>query len=186
MARPMIDFAWLKNLQARKGRQLTTCETPAGTVHVDGQPDAFVAALIRLAEIGQKLEVATAAAATAPGAKVPTPKSSVPLMRSQAPPSPQDEETLTRAHAAWIMALGQMPDSVEVVMTNEQARAALKMAIEATYRVSVDDIARLVDPAAYCADVAMDDATRSWSLEEAREKALRIQRLFFGSIQHGA
>ena len=59
---PIVDFTWLKALQARKGLQLTTCETPAGKVHVDGQPAAFVAELIRLAEIGQKLEIATAGA----------------------------------------------------------------------------------------------------------------------------
>lgn len=57
---PIVDFTWLKELQARKGLQLTTCETPAGKVPVDGQPAAFVAELIRLAEIGQKLEIATA------------------------------------------------------------------------------------------------------------------------------
>ena len=57
---PIVDFTWLKDLQARKGLQLTTCETPAGKVHVDGHPAAFVAELIRLAEIGQKLEIATA------------------------------------------------------------------------------------------------------------------------------
>lgn len=57
---PIVDFNWLKDLQARKGLQLTTCETPAGAVHVDGQPTVFVAELIRLAEIGQKLEIATA------------------------------------------------------------------------------------------------------------------------------
>ena len=57
---PIVDFSWLKELQVRKGLQLVTCETPAGKVHVDGQPAAFVAELIRLAEIGQKLEIATA------------------------------------------------------------------------------------------------------------------------------
>ena len=62
---PIIDFAWLKALQARKGLQLTTLETPAGAVHVDGKPQAFAAELIRLAEIGQKLEIATAAAVSA-------------------------------------------------------------------------------------------------------------------------
>lgn len=57
---PIIDFAWLKALQARKGLQLVTAETPPGIVHVDGKPEAFTAELIRLAEIGHKLETATA------------------------------------------------------------------------------------------------------------------------------
>lgn len=116
---PIIDFAWLKEQRARKGLRLVTEEEPAGILVVDNKPGAFVAELMRLAEIGQRIEAATDAKVAGEGPRV----------------------------------------------------------------VSVDDIGRLVDPAAYSADVAMDDATRSWSLEEAREKALRIQRLFFGSMR---
>lgn len=131
-----VDFVWLKNLQARTGLQLATCDQPMGLVHVDGQPAAFVAELIRLAEIGQKLEIATAVAIAASDAEHPTLKSSMPVMRSPAPPWPgtvreMNEEAVARAHVAWMRALGEMPDSVEVIMTTDQARAALKAAIEA-------------------------------------------------------
>jgi hypothetical protein len=180
MTRPMIDFVWLKNLQTHKGLQLTTCETPAGTVHVDGQPAAFVTELIRLAEIGQKLEIATAGAVatqgTVPrpftpwgGGGRPHPPATYVLVRYRngsfaegqsafvrwwhegdgedvvayyVPPfvapaqigdcaTKLDEETVARAHVAWIQALGTMPESVEVIMTTDQARVAIKAAIEA-------------------------------------------------------
>lgn len=180
---PIVDFSWLKKLQARKGLQLITCETPAGKVHVDGQPAAFVAELIRLAEIGQKLETATAGAVATEG-KVPRPftpwsggsrphpPATHVLVRyrngafaegqsafvrwwhegdgedviafyvppSVAPPpisdnsTQLDEETVARAHVAWMQALGTMPESVEVIMTTDQARAALKVAIEGALR----------------------------------------------------
>lgn len=41
------------------------------------------------------------------------------------------EAQVVRAHAAWVCALGKMPESVEVVMTTDQARAAIRSALEA-------------------------------------------------------
>lgn len=41
------------------------------------------------------------------------------------------EAQVVRAHAAWVFALGQMQESVQVVMTTDQARAAIKSALEA-------------------------------------------------------
>ncbi|WP_438852461.1 hypothetical protein [Brevundimonas nasdae] len=57
MSRPKIDFEWLKATHARKQLQLTTGVGLSGTVHLDNDPQAFVTELIRLAEIGQKLEI---------------------------------------------------------------------------------------------------------------------------------
>lgn len=177
---PIVSFTWLRDLQARKGLQLTTCETPAGAVHVDGQPAAFVAELIRLAEIGQKIEVGVASAVVIQGSVPspftpwtggdrPHPPATYVLVRFRngsfaegrsafvrwwhegdgedvvayyvppvAVPEPLrhrvtelDEETVARAHIAWLQALGNMPETVDVVMTTDQARAALKAAIEA-------------------------------------------------------
>lgn len=42
------------------------------------------------------------------------------------------EAQVIRAHAAWVMALGKMPESVEVVMTTDQAREAIRAALEAS------------------------------------------------------
>lgn len=62
MPGPEIDFAWLRSLHEHKRLRLTTGMGMAGTVHMGGSPEAMVSHLIRLAEVGQKLEIATAAA----------------------------------------------------------------------------------------------------------------------------
>lgn len=59
MSRPRIDFAWLRATHAAKRLQLVTGVGLTGTVQIDGDAQAFVAELIRLAEIGQKLEIQT-------------------------------------------------------------------------------------------------------------------------------
>lgn len=59
MSYPRIDFVWLKTQHLVKGLRVVTNETPAGQLAIDDDPAAFVSELIRLAEIGQKLEIAT-------------------------------------------------------------------------------------------------------------------------------
>jgi len=61
MLSPPIDFAWLKQLHHSKRMQLTFSAGMAGRVHLNDSPEALVTELLRLAEIGQKLEIATAA-----------------------------------------------------------------------------------------------------------------------------
>ena len=60
MLSPPIDFDWLKELHSRKPLQLSFTVGMAGQVHLNGSPQALVTELLRLAEIGQKLEIATA------------------------------------------------------------------------------------------------------------------------------
>ncbi|WP_312687265.1 hypothetical protein [Brevundimonas nasdae] len=62
MSGPVIDFDWLRSLHQHKRLHLTTSQGMAGTVHMGGSAEAMVSHLIRLAEVGQKLEMATAAA----------------------------------------------------------------------------------------------------------------------------
>ncbi|MDO9607265.1 MAG: hypothetical protein Q7J26_01970 [Brevundimonas sp.] len=59
MSRPRIDFVWLRKQHLFTGLRLVTNETPAGQLAINDDPAAFVSELIRLAEIGQKLEIAT-------------------------------------------------------------------------------------------------------------------------------
>lgn len=54
--RPTLDFGTLKDLHARKRLQLQTSVGLTGTAHLDNDPVALVTELIRLAEIGQKVE----------------------------------------------------------------------------------------------------------------------------------
>jgi hypothetical protein len=61
MLSPPIDFAWLKQLHQSKRMQLTFSAGMAGRVHLNDSPEALVSELLRLAEIGQKLEIAAAA-----------------------------------------------------------------------------------------------------------------------------
>lgn len=51
-----IDFDWLVGIHAAKRLRLATSEGMAGVVHMDGNPQALVSELIRLAIIGQKAE----------------------------------------------------------------------------------------------------------------------------------
>lgn len=52
-----LDFDHLRRLHASKRLRLATTVGMQGFVHVDGNPDALVLELIRLAEIGQRTEV---------------------------------------------------------------------------------------------------------------------------------
>ena len=60
MLSPPIDFVWLKQLHLSKRMQLTFSVGMSGRVHLNDSPEALVTELLRLAEIGQKLELATA------------------------------------------------------------------------------------------------------------------------------
>lgn len=55
-----LDLTTLKDLHARKRLQLQTSVGLSGTVHLNNDPAALVTELIRLAEIGQKIEQQTA------------------------------------------------------------------------------------------------------------------------------
>nr|WP_316628243.1 hypothetical protein [uncultured Brevundimonas sp.] len=59
MLSPPVDFAWLKQLHHNKRMRLTFGAGMAGCVHLNDSPEALVSELIRLAEIGQKIEIAT-------------------------------------------------------------------------------------------------------------------------------
>ncbi|PZU74104.1 MAG: hypothetical protein DI531_08000 [Brevundimonas sp.] len=61
MLSPPIDFDWLKALHREKRLQLTFGVGMQGFVAVNNDPQALVTEILRLAEIGQKLEIETAA-----------------------------------------------------------------------------------------------------------------------------
>lgn len=60
MSKPPIDFDWLRRLHIEKGLQVVIMGEPSGVLAIDSHPGAFATELIRLAEIGQKLEIQTA------------------------------------------------------------------------------------------------------------------------------
>lgn len=60
MLSPPIDFEWLKDLHRAKRMQLSFSVGMSGLVHLNDDPQALVSELLRLAEIGQKLEIQTA------------------------------------------------------------------------------------------------------------------------------
>ena len=61
-----IDFEWLRQIHDAKRLRLATTVGLDGSVHIGGCPQLLVSELIRLAEIGQKLEQRTAVRVLAP------------------------------------------------------------------------------------------------------------------------